>query len=155
MSNRINQGGLQIAPVLHQLLKSEIAPGTGVSCRAVLAGTGIDREQTGAPQPPPAGDSRGPAGENRHLAPRATRAKTMIALPTGSFCRTSAICFPRGADFGIATTHVDEEVATLAGPQLVVPVMNARYALNAANARWGSLYDALYGTDVIAEDRWR
>ncbi|MBN7795400.1 malate synthase G [Parahaliea mediterranea] len=151
MSNRIQQGGLQIAAELHDLLEQDIAPGTGVSPDTFWSA--LERIVTEL------------APRNRELLAQRDALQAKIddwhrAHPGAGYDRAAYKAFledigyllPEGENFDIATDKVDEEIATLAGPQLVVPVMNARYALNAANARWGSLYDALYGTDVIPED---
>jgi malate synthase len=150
MTDRIQQGGLQIATVLHNLLEQDIAPGTGIAPQRFWQE--LEAIVT----------TLGP--RNRALLQKREDLQAKIdtwhqAHPGPDYDRTAYKTFlqeigyllPEGPDFQISTTDVDEEVASLAGPQLVVPVMNARYALNAANARWGSLYDALYGTDVIPE----
>ncbi|RLA47685.1 MAG: malate synthase G [Gammaproteobacteria bacterium] len=151
MTDRVRQGSLQIAAVLHDLLENDIAPGTGVTPAQFWQALAAIVQDLGP--------------RNRALLETREDMQAKIdawhqANPGADYDRAAYKAFleeigyllPEGEDFTISTQGVDEEVATLAGPQLVVPVMNARYALNAANARWGSLYDALYGTDVIAED---
>ncbi len=151
MTDRIHVAGLQVAAELHTLLTEEILPGTGLTADAFWSGL--------------AGILHDLSPRNRELLQERDRIQAAIDgwhrdNPGPQFDRRAYHAFltslgylqPEPADFSVSTDNVDEEVAEIAGPQLVVPVMNARYALNAANARWGSLYDALYGTDVISEE---
>ena len=151
MSARIECAGLQVDPEIHALLENEILPGTGIEAAAFWQAL-ADIVKTFTPR-------------NRELLAIRDELQANIsawhkANPGADYDRAAYkamledidYLLPQPAPFKIATQNVDPEIAEIAGPQLVVPVMNARYALNAANARWGSLYDALYGTDVISED---
>ena len=151
MTDRIRQGNLQIEPVLHQLLEQDIAPGTGISSELFWEGLDAivhDLAPRNAALLQKREDLQAKIDAWHRDHPGANYDKQAYR----AFLVDIAYLLAEGEDFSITTENVDEEIATLAGPQLVVPVMNARYALNAANARWGSLYDALYGTDVIPED---
>tara|TARA_R110001599_G_scaffold69414_18_gene195708 strand:+ start:352 stop:2529 length:2178 start_codon:yes stop_codon:yes gene_type:complete len=150
MSERIIEGGLHIATALHNLLEQDIAPGTGVSPAQFWQGLdAIVRDF--APRNRSLLATRAAMQEEIDNWHRAHPGADYDRAQYKAFLEDIGYLLPEPADFTITTENVDPEVATLAGPQLVVPVMNARYALNAANARWGSLYDALYGTDVIPE----
>lgn len=142
-------GELNVDAELYALVKDEIAPDTGVDAEAFWQGLEDIVRDLGA--------------ENRRLLERRDVLQAKIdAWHKGresidgeayrAFLQEIGYLLPEGDHFQVLTNGVDPEVATVAGPQLVVPVDNARYCLNAANARWGSLYDALYGTDVIPED---
>ncbi|MEU7765101.1 malate synthase G [Nocardia sp. NPDC049190] len=150
MTKRIQVGGLQVASVLHEFIENEALPGTGVDSAGFWAGA----EQIFADLAP----------RNRALLAERDEIQGKIDAwhaehPGANYDRAAYKQFlteigylrPEPGEFQIATRNVDDEIATTAGPQLVVPVMNARFAINAANARWGSLYDALYGTDAISE----
>ncbi len=151
MTDRIQQGGLRVASVLNTLLEDEILPGTGITTdhfwqgfEAILNDLGPRNAELLAIRE----DLQQKIDEWHGEHPGADYDRAAYR----AFLEEIGYLLPEGGDFSISTENVDPEVAVLAGPQLVVPVMNARYALNAANARWGSLYDALYGTDVIGEE---
>jgi len=150
MTDYVAHAKLKIARPLFELVRDEIAPGTGIAAEAVW--DLLDRIVT----------ELGP--RNRALLEKrdalqaqidtwltARRGQPLDPRTTAAFLREIGYLVPNGPSFEVVTANVDPEIATIAGPQLVVPVDNPRYALNAANARWGSLYDALYGTNVIDE----
>ena len=146
---RIEHSGLQIAESLYRLVNEEIAPGTGIEpdkfwaeFAAILADLAPKNRRLLAVR-----DEMQATIDSWHRDNPSFNADDYRA-----FLEKLGYLLPEPADVSLNTANIDSEIATLAGPQLVVPVMNARYALNAANARWGSLYDALYGTDIIRED---
>ena len=149
MAEHVAYGKLRIHPALDRVVKDEIAPGTSFGARAVWALLESLVFELG-----PKNDAL--------LAKRVslqkqiddwfqTQTTTPAPAEIKAFLHQIGYLTPDGDDFQITTTNVDDEIATMAGPQLVVPIDNARYALNAANARWGSLFDAFYGTDLIPE----
>lgn len=148
---RIEKSGLQIATCLFELVESDILPGTGIKGDDFWASLASIHHDL--------------APKNRELLAKRESLQKAIdewhikqgdkpidPVEYKAFLKEIGYIVPRGPDLEIDTHHIDHEIIEQAGPQLVVPVMNARYALNATNARWGSLYDALYGTDAIPED---
>ncbi|MGH7795599.1 MAG: malate synthase G [Candidatus Binatia bacterium] len=151
MASRVEVGGLRIDERLYRLVRDEIAPGTGVKGDGFWKSLGAIVRDLGP--------------KNRALLAKRDRLQKQIdqwqlarsgqpfdLQVYAAFLQEIGYLVPAGKNFKITTANVDPEIASIAGPQLVVPLDNARYALNAANARWGSLYDALYGTNVIAEE---
>ncbi len=151
MTNRVQQGGLQIAENLFDLVYEHIAPGTGVDPVAFWQSFEKIVEDLG-PINVALLKKRDDIQQQVDDYHRATFGKPHDMEAYKHFLTEIGYLLPEGGDFKISTKNVDAEIALQAGPQLVVPVKNARFALNAVNARWGSLYDALYGTDAIAED---
>ena len=150
MGNRIAIGNLRIDEDLYALVRDEIAPGTGIEVDAfwkafddIVAAFEAENRSLLEKR-----DSLQQQINAWHLE---RKDEPLDGEAYAAFLTDIGYLLPEGPDFTVITEDVDVEIAFMAGPQLVVPVDNARYALNAANARWGSLYDALYGTDVIDE----
>ena len=151
MANRIEVGQLKIDEGLYRLVRDQIAPGTGVEANAFWASLGEIVADL-APKNRTLLHKRDALQQRIDEWYLSTKGEPVEPNEYEDFLGEIGYLLPEGGDFQATTTDVDPEIAEVSGPQLVVPVDNARYALNAANARWGSLYDALYGTNVISEE---
>jgi len=151
MSTHISVGGLQVSEVLLQLINEKIIPGTGIQINDFWVNfENIITEFT--PRNKELLAVRDELQSKIDQWHKEHQDKPHNAIAYKNFLKDIGYLLEEGSDFNVTTENVDIEISHQAGPQLVVPVKNARFALNAANARWGSLYDALYGTDAITED---
>ena len=149
MSQRIEESGLQVAKPIHDLVNQSILPGTGVTAAVFWDGFAAILAEFG-PKNKALLDKRDQLQSQIDSWHRANTSGFEFADYKG-FLQEIGYLVAEGGEFSVSPENVDTEIAKQAGPQLVVPIMNARFALNAVNARWGSLYDALYGNDVISE----
>ena len=150
MTERTTCNGLQIATPLYRFIEDKVLPGTGINSADFWKGFDAIVHDL-APRNMALLAERDRMQAELDKWHRANPGPIRDTAAYRGFLESIGYMVPMPADFTITTTNVDAELAVQAGPQLVVPILNARYALNAANARWGSLYDALYGTDAIPE----
>ncbi|MBJ7386935.1 MAG: malate synthase G, partial [Mycolicibacterium sp.] len=149
-SDRVSVGSLRVAKVLHDFITNEALPGTGLDADSFWAGV----DKVVADLGPRNQDLLARRDELQAQIDKWHRQRVIEPVNLEAykqFLTEIGYLLPEPEDFTVTTSGVDDEITKTAGPQLVVPILNARFALNAANARWGSLYDALYGTDVIPE----
>jgi len=150
-TQRVSVHSLKVAGVLHDFVVNEVLPGTGIEASAFWLG--LDRIiHRFAPLNRALLQRRDALQAKIDDWYRGRRGCPFDEAAHKTFLEEIGYLVPEGAPFKVDTANVDDEIAAVAGPQLVVPISNARYALNAANARWGSLYDALYGSDAIPRD---